>query len=288
MAEVQATGEAAGKDGGKAPHEGAVSAPLLGAVGIGVTDLARSFSFYTEVLGMQLGYDLNVPGYADEKIMVFKGSKGASVVLMKYTDGIERNYRNNPIKLVFYVPNAAEVLARVEAAGYDVPEPATPRPAFNNTIVGFGRDPDGYLIEVVENPALEVPVMAAVGIGVQDLTVSQAFYEKMFEMKILGGLIQVPNRWDEVILRHSVAGGASIVPMHWTDGTSPNYKNVPVKLVHYVPDMRATTEAIRSAGLKVLTEPKEYNVHGTKALIALARDPDGYVMELVTRLPADA
>lgn len=273
---------------GRARKRGTPAAPVLGAVGIGVTDLDRSYAFYTEVMGMQLGYELKVPGYADEKIMVFEGGKGSSVVLMDYTDGVERNYRNNPVKLVFYVPDAGGLLERLSAAGYPLVEPAQPRPAFGNAIVGFGRDPDGYLIEVVENAELTTGYMAAVGIGVSDLEASKAFYERTFAMQALGGLIQVKNRWDEFILRHSGKAGTSIVPMHWTDGSNPSYRNVPVKLVHFLPDMRAITEQIRGEGLKVLSEPSKYNVQGNDVLIALVRDPDGYVLELVSPLSAEA
>lgn len=61
-----------------------------------------------------------------------------------------------------------------------------------------------------------------------------------------------------------------------------NYVNNPVKTVHFVADSRALTGKVEKAGLPILSQPNIFDVMGTKALIGLARDPDGYTVEMVT------
>ena len=74
------------------------SPDFLTAVGIGVSDLERSTAFYRDVLGMQEQRTFKL-GYMDEVMLAHEGRN--AVVLMHYTDGSARNYRDNPVKLVF-------------------------------------------------------------------------------------------------------------------------------------------------------------------------------------------
>ena len=66
------------------------SPDYLGAVGIGVSDLARSVDFYTRVLGMTQVQTFKLD-YMDEVVVAFPGR--SAVVLMHYTDGSVRNYQ---------------------------------------------------------------------------------------------------------------------------------------------------------------------------------------------------
>src|SRR5689334_21507744 len=93
---VAACGDSATMVGGQnAAGSGAPAAasgdPLAGAylagAGIGVSDLDKSQEFYTTIFGMELRYELPVPGYANERIMYFKEGKGSDVVLINFTDG---------------------------------------------------------------------------------------------------------------------------------------------------------------------------------------------------------
>jgi len=270
---------------GKADPESPPAEPAgayLLAGGVGVSDLERSFAFYRDVLGMALRYDLAVPGYANEKILYFPDSKASDVVLMNYIDGKEHNYAKNPVKLVFYVPDATAVIERVRAQGLQILLEPSPQAAFGNVTVGFARDPDGYVLELVEDKTLTVPYLGATGIGVSDLARSADFYTRVLHMEKASEVIQVPNVWDEIILRYPSGKGSSIVLLHYTDGTTRNYTNVPVKLVHRVPDAGASVGAVAAEGLEVLLQPLPFTANGTEALVAMAKDPDGYTLEMVT------
>lgn len=275
-----AAGSAASTATGKPASD---ATAYLGAGGIGVTDLDASQAFYAEVFGMSLRYALPVPGYVDERILYFKdGNKGSDVVLMHYTDGREHNYKGNPVRLVFYVPNAKTVVEAIRARGLRVITEPAPMAAFNNTVIGFGLDPDGYGLEIIEASTLTQPYLGAIGLGVADLDKAKAFYTGVLGMEQMGDPISVPNVWDELIFRYPSGKGSSVVVMHYTDGREHNYLNNPVKSVHFVADSKALTGKVEQAGLPILSQPNTFEVMGTKALIGLARDPDGYTVEMVT------
>ena len=82
----------------------------VGAVGIGVSDLARSVDFYTRVLGMKVLQTFKL-AHMDEAVVGFEG-RGSAIVLMHWTDGSERSYKNNPIKIVLYVDDSRYCSAR--------------------------------------------------------------------------------------------------------------------------------------------------------------------------------
>lgn len=126
------------------------SPDFLTAVGIGVSDLARSTDFYSRVLGMKQTGIFKLD-YMDEIMLAHEGR--SAVVLMHYTDGSVRNYRDNPVKLVFYVTDPAGLIDRIRAEGLEVTREAAPIESLSGAVVGLAKDPDGYVIELIEAPA---------------------------------------------------------------------------------------------------------------------------------------
>ena len=121
----------------------------LGAVGIGVADLAQSEDFYTRVLGMTVRQRIDLP-HLKEIVVSHEGR--TSVVLMHWLDGSARNYDGNSVKLVFFVPDAKGLLQKIREAGLPIQREAEVMPEFNNMIIGLGEDPDGYVIELLQAP----------------------------------------------------------------------------------------------------------------------------------------
>jgi len=126
------------------------SPDFLTAVGIGVSDLERSTAFYRDVLGMKLQRTFEV-GYMDEVMLAHEGRN--AVVLMHYTDGSARNYRDNPVKLVFYVTDPAAIAAKVKSAGLEVTHEPAPNASLGGAVICLAKDPDGYVIELIQRPA---------------------------------------------------------------------------------------------------------------------------------------
>jgi lactoylglutathione lyase len=122
-----------------------------GAVGIGVADLERSTAFYRDVLGMRELMTFSLPHM--EEIVLGWGRKGASIVLMQYTDGSDPATTNLPVKLVMYVDDPVALAAKIRDAGLPIEREPERVPSLGNAMVGFAKDPDGYLLELLEAPS---------------------------------------------------------------------------------------------------------------------------------------
>jgi lactoylglutathione lyase len=116
-----------------------------------VGDLQRSIDFYTGVMGMELlrttdrpeqKYRLAFVGYGDE-------SKGA-VLELTYNYGVD-NYDLGAGfgHIAIAVPDAGAACAAVKAKGGTVTREAGPVKG-GSTVIAFVRDPDGYLLELIE------------------------------------------------------------------------------------------------------------------------------------------
>ncbi len=127
------------------------SPDYLTAVGIGVSDLARSADFYSRVLGMKQTQSFKLD-YMDEIVLAHEGRN--AVVLMHWTDGSARNYSDNPIKLVFQVADSAGLIERIRAEGLAITMEPKPYPGMGGAIIGLAKDPDGYVIELIQMPAM--------------------------------------------------------------------------------------------------------------------------------------
>jgi catechol 2,3-dioxygenase-like lactoylglutathione lyase family enzyme len=125
------------------------SLDYIGATGIGVSDLERSAKFYQDALGMVRARDIKLP-HMDEIILTHPGRN--AVVLMNWTDGSARSYRDLPVKLVFYVADPYAVTERIRDAGGLITREPQPLASDGKTIVVLGKDPDGYVIELLQAP----------------------------------------------------------------------------------------------------------------------------------------
>ena len=126
------------------------SPDFLGAVGIGVSDMDRSVDSYTRVVGMSVTQTFKID-YMDEVVLAFEGR--TAVVLMHYTDGSARNYKDNPVKLVFYVTDPKAVTERIRADGMEITREPAPIDTLGGTVIALAKDPDGYTVELIQAPA---------------------------------------------------------------------------------------------------------------------------------------
>ena len=83
-------------------------AKYIGAIGVAVSDLDASLEFYTSMIGMVELQRMELPTM-QQVVLGFEGVRGPSVLLMRHNDA-SVNTKDNPIKLVFYVPDTAGML----------------------------------------------------------------------------------------------------------------------------------------------------------------------------------
>ena len=83
--------------------------------------------------------------------------------------------------------------------------------------------------------------LGAIGLGVSNLQRSADFYMRVLGMTQLQ-TFKLPHM-DEIVLGLEGSRGSAIVLMHWTDGSNPTYRDLPIKIVLYVPDPVAVAAA---------------------------------------------
>jgi lactoylglutathione lyase len=129
--------------------------PLLSAVGIGVSDLQKSTDFYVNVMGMEKvrTYELD---YMNEVLLRYPENE-SYIVLMHWIDGSNPNYKNLPIKIVSRVKDPVALQGKIRAAGYEITREYTPSDQVGGASVGFAKDPDGYMLEILP-PRASAPV----------------------------------------------------------------------------------------------------------------------------------
>ena len=125
------------------------SPDFLGATGIGVSDLRASAEFYKSALGMTEQRTVKID-YMDEIILVHEAR--SALVLMHWTDGSARNYKDVPVKLVFYVTDPVATAEKIKAAGGVMTREPTPIDSLGGAVVGLGKDLDGYVVELLQAP----------------------------------------------------------------------------------------------------------------------------------------
>jgi catechol 2,3-dioxygenase-like lactoylglutathione lyase family enzyme len=124
---------------------------------ISVSDLSRSYEFYTKVIGLKLASpQLKPPTPGDPEVdfreipLNFSGSLADPFfVLMKRRGVVPVAAQAELTWVGFKVPDANAAVDRAAAAGAQVVR----RPAPGPISYGFVRDPDGYTIEFIQAAA---------------------------------------------------------------------------------------------------------------------------------------
>lgn len=119
---------------------------------IRVRDLDASLKFYTELLGMKLLRKKDFPG--GEFTLAFVGygdEENSTVVELTHNWGQEEPYDlgNGFGHLALGVPDVYGACDQLAAAGAEIPRPAGPM-KHGGSVIAFVKDPDGYMIELVE------------------------------------------------------------------------------------------------------------------------------------------
>ena len=116
-----------------------------------VGDLQRSIDFYTQVMGMQLLRTTERPEQQYSLAFVGYGTNPEHAEIeLTYNHGVDsydlgKGYGH----IALGVPDVAASCEKIRAAGGVVIREAGPVKG-GTTVIAFVRDPDGYLIELIE------------------------------------------------------------------------------------------------------------------------------------------
>jgi predicted enzyme related to lactoylglutathione lyase len=129
-----------------------ITVPYPIALGFSVSDLAASRKFYM-ALGMSEESTGSFPvtdatGSATITEWTVKWSTGSACVLQNWST--PRNSKDNPVKVIFFVPDAKAMADKVVAAGGSLLKPAERIALYDNRLVIVAKDRDGYLLDLVQ------------------------------------------------------------------------------------------------------------------------------------------
>ncbi|MEH6801018.1 MAG: VOC family protein [Halopseudomonas sabulinigri] len=271
-------GYASDADGTLLEIRQSIRAYLSGAA-IGVSNLDTALAFYTEGLGMR-EVERRTRDNREEVVLESADGRGSQVILMSFTDDVARNFRQNPGKLVFYANDPTAFAQDIRnAGGVILVEPVDQGPALGNAVVGFGRDVDNNLIEIVGDAAATESYFGAFGIGVSDLAAAKPFYADTLGFKV-SLFLPIPGQYNEYILQGY--GGSALVLMNWTNGSVRNYTDNPVKLEIATASPEAFIDTIDDAGERVVQTPAVSEDAGREdELVGFAKDADGTLLEVL-------
>ncbi len=84
-------------------------------------------------------------------MLTFPGSRGAAILLMKFSDGEDHAYHDDGGKVVVQVGDCVGVTEAARAAGYEVTREPGEYPGFG--MIAMIQDPDGRTVELLGVPA---------------------------------------------------------------------------------------------------------------------------------------
>jgi lactoylglutathione lyase len=120
-----------------------------------VGDLPRSIDFYTRILGMHVLRTRDVPEYKYSLAFLGYGQgndDGGAELELTFNYGVEKYEQGTAFgHLALGVPDVAAACDRIRAAGGKVTREAGPVKG-GNTVIAFIEDPDGYKIELIQQP----------------------------------------------------------------------------------------------------------------------------------------
>lgn len=120
---------------------------------IRVTDLEKSLDFYTRIFGMQLLRRQDFPEGKFTLAFVGYGDEASNTVIELTHNWETHSYELGSAfgHIAIAVPDAYKACEAIQAAGGNVVRPAGPM-KHGGSVIAFVKDPDGYMIELIERP----------------------------------------------------------------------------------------------------------------------------------------
>jgi lactoylglutathione lyase len=256
----------------------------LGQYCINVTDLDRTVRFY-EALGLANTSRTDIP-QAREAIMEDAAGKGGKIQLAQQLANDGPIDMGNAFWKLYVNTNDIDTMYAA-ASDFGCESISAPARAERWPVtVAFVKDPDGYMVELVQRHPWQdgdESTQAWVGqycVYVSDIDATRAFWETL-------GLTctsetDIPAH-KEIILEHPGKGG-KIQLAQKLDDPSPIVMGTAMwKLYVWTDDCRGLYDRAVAAGYASVVEPMLLERWNTT--MAFVADPDGYQVELVTRHP---
>ncbi len=298
-------------------------------VGMGVRDMDRTYGFYKRVMGFKLKlndhqrYEKEMEQIIGDLVemrilMAMNVAGGGAIELVQHTSTPCRELAEpaewgdiGVLEVGFKAFKLDELHARMTAQGVDFLTPVRTMELSEGGSVRYTylRDPDGLLIQLVEEPGGRRPMVGGVvhaAIGVSDLDKARDFYSR------IAGFDRLVHYSEEVPGLEEVTGGkkTAMAILKQPGGLPANLPVIEagaVKLVHTpeyhgkrlfegrrwgdlgcmemaldVTGLREVYEGMLAAGAESYCPPTRIDMgSGSIGSFAYVKDPDGNILELV-------
>jgi catechol 2,3-dioxygenase-like lactoylglutathione lyase family enzyme len=270
---------------------------------ITVTNLARSFEFYTKVIGLkhaaarpgQAPPDLSGSADFTEVPLNFTGSLADPFFVLVKRKGVAPTREGAALAQIgFKVPDVRAMIARYKAAGYKVDR--EPRDGPGNVYVTV-QDPDGYNVEFIQAPSMTRGAVVAtssqdkrptvtgknliysVGLNVEDMNRALKFFTEGLGMKERSRFAPSPGTL-EVWVGYGNDRESEIMLVSSNARTRPVDVGDWGRMVLYVTDVRAIADSVVKVGVGKIVRPPSAQPANKVTTLNL-EDPDGHRLELV-------
>jgi lactoylglutathione lyase len=265
------------------PEREPLPAPRIAFASFAVSDIEKSLAFYVGQIGMD---ELGRRGLADGTTEVSVGfaddPAAAGLVLLSSPDqGGAIRHGNAYSRFGLTVTDATALVTSLQSAGVTIMSQPM-RTASLGLTYAMIRDPDGYLIELIQNdmPVLpDLPRIGFVSFNIADETKTMDFYVGLLGMRRVG-MFAVGNGTTEIFFGFPDAAGAATLVLL----ADPNRNTA---LMHddafdrfgmRVTDLDGLLTRAGTAGFKI-AEPRNRD-EARRLQHATIEDPDGFRLEL--------
>lgn len=241
-----------------------------------VGNLEKTIKFYTEVLGMKLLRQRDIPEEKYTNAFLGYGPEETNfVVELTYNYGkdsydIGTGFGHFGIA----VEDVAKTVDLCRSKGGKVAREPGPVKG-GSTVIAFIEDPDGYKFELLQRPSTPEP-FAQVCLRVGDLERSIAFYEKAFGLNVMSKKDVPQYKYTIAKLGYgSDEQKTTVLELTYNYGVTEYTKGTGyAQIALGTDDVYKTAEAVRAFGGKVVREPGP--LPGINTKITSVLDPDGW------------
>ena len=290
---------------------------------VNCSNLERSLSFYRDFVGLEptlhthprpqsgAGFGLAGDVQWDAWMMAGGGGPGAPVIdLLEWKQPRpigkphERAHHLGMFRVCLAVPDLDAVYARARSRGVPCLSPPADIPIQSELAASvralFTRDPDGTLVEFIEQPGSAGVRLVHVNVNCSDLAASRAWYERVLGLEVRGTSAPGPISGEpfglEELCEYEAAflfardGGFAIDLLEWVQPRpvgwpyrEANHLGI-YRVAFLVADARASWEELRRQGVDCpepvfLDMGPDIPVDGVWAVFF--PDPDGTCLELI-------
>ncbi|GMY36872.1 lactoylglutathione lyase GLX1 [Fagus crenata] len=249
-----------------------------------VGDLERTIKFYTEIFGMKLLRQRDIPEEKYSNAFLGFGSEETNfAVELTYNYGVSSYDIGAGFgHFAIATQDVYKLVEDVRAKGGEVTREPGPVKG-GKSVIAFVKDPDGYVFELIQRGPTPEP-LCQVMLRVGDLERSIKFYEKALGMRVVKKVDRPEYKYTIAMLGYAEEQETTVLELTYnygvTEYTKGNaYAQVAIGTDDVYKSAEVVNHVIQEVGGKITRQPGP--IPGLNTKITAFLDPDGWKTVLV-------